>query len=264
MCIQEVDFIHEKYNSEKTKLIFKDDESIYIPKIYPEFSCSRVLTMEFVNGVKVNDNKKIEEMGFDTKEIAKLIINAFSRMIFAEGHVHCDPHPGNILIREYNGKPQVILLDHGFYRYISDDFRNDFCRMWHALVTLDYPTVKTIADKMGLGEYYRYLPLILTYRTINSIRPLGEIVTQEERKKLHSDNEITFEKITQLMQRLPPDLIFIIRTSNLVALHNLRLGGSTRERLMIYTDYSFSALYTGLMYYWMKFKFYFFLFLHKL
>ena len=265
MCIQEVDFLHEKYNSEKTKKIFEGDDSIHVPMVYGELSCSRVLTMEFVKGVKVSDNEGIEQMGFDTKEVAKMIINAFGKMIFIEGHVHCDPHPGNILIREFNGKPQVILLDHGFYRYIPDEFRIDFCNLWHALVELDYETVKRIAEKMGLGDYYRYLPMILTFRTMDSKKPLGEVISQEERKQLHAGNMITFEKITQLMQRLPPDMIFIIRTSNLIALQNLRLGGTTRERLMIYTDYSFRALYSGFMYYWEIFKYYFlFIVLHKL
>lgn len=264
MCIQEVDFLHEMYNSEKTKKIFESNENVYVPKIFKEFSCSRVLTMEFVYGAKVNDLEKIKEMGFDTKKIASQILDIFSQMIFIEGHVHCDPHPGNILVRDFKGKSQIILLDHGFYRYIPDEFRKDFCKMWHALVKLDYPTVKDIARKMGLGDYYRYLPLILTYRSINSKSPLGDVLTQEERRKLHIDNEITFEKITQLMQRLPPDLLFIIRTSNLIALHNLRLGGSTRERLMTYTDFSFKALHSGLMYYWEKFVFYFFILLHKL
>jgi aarF domain-containing kinase len=264
MCIQEIDFLHEKINSEKTKKIFEKDETVYVPKIHEKYSCSRVLTMEFVYGVKINDIKKIQEMGFDTKDIADLVVNIFSKMIFLEGHVHCDPHPGNILITSNKGKPQIILLDHGFYRYVSDDFRKDFCRLWHGLVQLDYDTVKKIADGMGLGEYYRYLPLVLTYRTINSNRPLGEIISREEAKELHKKNEITFEKITNLMQRLPPDLIFIIRTSNMVAMHNLRLGGSTRNRLMVYTKYSFRALYSGLSYYWELFKFYIFLVLHKL
>ena len=264
MCIQEVDFLHEKYNSEKTKKIFEFDDSVYVPKIHSDLSCSRVLTMEFVVGVKINDSENIEKLGFTTKQIARIMIDSFSKMIFLEGHVHCDPHPGNILVRSNNGKPQMILLDHGFYRYIPCDFRRDFCRLWHSLVELDYDTVKTIAEKMGLGEYYRYLPLILTYRTINSKRPLGSVISEEEKKQLHRENEITFEKITRLMQKLPPDLLFIIRTSNLIALHNIRLGGTTRERLMIYSDYSFKALYSGIFYYWQKLKFYFYLLLHKL
>lgn len=259
MCTQEVDFLHEKFNSEKTKSIFANDKTIYLPEIYGEFSCSRVLTMEFVSGVKINDNEKIRELGFKTEDVADLLITAFGKMIFLYGHVHCDPHPGNIFVRSENGKPQIVLLDHGFYRYVPDDFRKDFCRLWQALVTLDYPTVKRISETMGLGEYYRYLPLILTYRTMSSRRPLGEIITKEEKQSLHKGNEITFEKITRLMQRLPPDLIFIVRTNNLVALHNLRLGGSSRNRFMKYTDMSFIALFSGLWYYWEKFKFYFFL-----
>ena len=264
MCIQEIDFLHEKKNAEKTKRIFEGDESIYVPKMVDGLCSSRVLTMEFVEGAKSNDIEGIKMMQIDSKEVADILIQAFGKMIFLNGHVHCDPHPGNLMVRKQNGHTQVVLLDHGFYRYVSDEFRKDFCRLWQGLVKLDYKTVEEISLKLGLGEYYRYLPLIFLYRTINSTKPLGEIMTVEEKRRLHSQNEITFEKLTNLMQRLPPDMIFIVRTSNLIAINNLRLGGTTRDRILKYTDLSLKGLYTGWRYYWEKFKLFFFIFYNRL
>lgn len=92
-------------------------------------------------------------------------------MIFKDGFVHCDPHPGNILVRanpSRPGRPQVVLLDHGFYCTLSDEFRCDFSRLWYALNTFDYVTVKEISGRLGMGEYFRFLPLLFTARTINS------------------------------------------------------------------------------------------------
>ena len=62
--------------------------------------------------------------------------------------------------------------------------------------------------------------------------------------------EITFGKISKLLQLLPPDLMFIIRTSNLVAIHNLALGGSMRKRLLIYTDFALENRYKSRVWRW--------------
>ena len=57
--------------------------------------------MEFVNGTKINDKVAIESMGLQPLECADILIDTFGKMIFLHGHVHCDAHPGNILIRNH-------------------------------------------------------------------------------------------------------------------------------------------------------------------
>lgn len=256
MCLQEIDFMFEKRNSEHTAQLFIGDETVHIPKMYGQLCCSRVLTMEFIRGVKINDLEKLKE--FDKTEISKILINTFAKMIFEDGHVHCDPHPGNILIRKSEGKPQLVLLDHGFYRTMPYDFRISYCQLWKALVTFDYKTVERISHSLGLGEYYRYLPLILTYRTVSSRGPLGASLTDAEKRALHTSNEISFEKVTTLLQLLPPDLMFIIRTSNLIGIHNQRLGGSSRDRFLTFTDHAIRAVSSNrLVYWWNKLIFWF-------
>jgi aarF domain-containing kinase len=256
MCVQEIDFMFEKRNAEHTAKLFEGDESVHVPKMHDRLCCSRILTMEFVKGVKINDLEKLQK--FDKSEISKILVNTFAKMIFEDGHVHCDPHPGNILIRETQGKPQLVLLDHGFYRTMDYEFRMSFCQLWKALVTFDYETVERISNSLGLGKYYRYLPLILTYRTIQSRGPLGATMTEAEKRALHTTNEITFEKVTKLLQLLPPDLMFIIRTSNLIGIHNLRLGGTSRDRFLTFTDHAMRAVSPNrLVYWWNKLLFWF-------
>jgi aarF domain-containing kinase len=82
--------------------------------------------MEYIDGVKINEPEKIKEMGFDTKQVGTSLIKIFADMIFKHGFVHCDAHPGNILVRR---KPinrnnptndyQIVLLDHGLYRTLD-------------------------------------------------------------------------------------------------------------------------------------------------
>ena len=85
---------------------------------------------------------------------------------------------------------------------------------------------------MGIGEYYRYLPLLFTYRTINSTKPMGGKLAPEEKVYLHSENEINLDKIGMLLQKLPTDLVFIFKAMHMVGVHNARAGGTTRKRLI--------------------------------
>lgn len=108
-------------------------------------------------------------------------------MIFIHGHVHCDPHPGNIMIRKQaDGKPEVVLLDHGFYCSTGEEFRKKFCALWYSLATLNYKQTELIAREMDLGEYYRYLPLLFTYRTINSKKHFGDKLAPDEKEYFKS------------------------------------------------------------------------------
>ncbi len=180
--------------------------------------------MEFVEGIKVNDKERLMKEGLDVKEVS--------------------------LVRKKEGKVELILLDHGFYRFLSPRFQHIFCDMWLALITFDYSTVRRISQDLGLGEYFRYLPLILTHRTMDSQNPLGSLLTTAEKRELHRRMEITFTKISRLLQLLPPDLLFVIRTSNLVALHNMVLGGAPRRRLEIYTEAALEQKYGNRLVRW--------------
>jgi aarF domain-containing kinase len=95
--------------------------------------------MEFMRGVKINDKGKMEALGLDPKVVAKNLIKIFGQMIFKFGHIYCDAHPGNILVRQHpEGKgPQIVLLDHGLYRDVSPVFMNNFSKLWLSLITFD-------------------------------------------------------------------------------------------------------------------------------
>lgn len=85
--------------------------------------------------------------------------------------------------------------------------------------------MKALSAKLGIGEYFRYLPLLFTYRTINAMKPLGATVTKEEVQFLKGRDEVNFEKISFLLQKLPSEVIFIFKAMHIVGLHNARSGG---------------------------------------
>ena len=122
-------------------------------------------------------------------------------MIFKHGFVHCDAHPGNMMVRrnpDRPNEPQLVLLDHGFYCTMKDDFRKNFCDLFIALTSFDNQTVLNIANKMKMGDYARHLPVIFTFRSINSKKKLGEQITKEEIKFFKGYDEFNFDKVSFL------------------------------------------------------------------
>lgn len=107
--------------------------------------------MEMINGIKVDNPEELKKAGFDTKRVARSLVNIFTDMIFKHGFVHCDAHPGNILIRKNprgnNPKEdfQIVLLDHGLYRSLTPEFMNSFANLWISLVKFDRQNVEKYA-----------------------------------------------------------------------------------------------------------------------
>lgn len=102
---------------------------------------------------------------------------------------------------------------------------------------MDYATVKKISYELGIDEYYRYLPILFTARTINTTKPIGARPTVEEKEFLLDNNEGNLEKIGTLLQKLPTDIVFIFKAMHIVAVHNMRAGGTSRNRILTFSDY---------------------------
>ena len=130
---EEINFANEVENGVRTGENFKDNDSIKIPHYYRQHCTKRLITMEFVDGVNISRNRVIEkEMNLNLRDVSGLLIEAYSQMLFCSGFIHCDAHPGNILVRKNPKdpqKPQLIILDHGFYRKLDGQFRNRFVQL---------------------------------------------------------------------------------------------------------------------------------------
>jgi predicted unusual protein kinase regulating ubiquinone biosynthesis (AarF/ABC1/UbiB family) len=164
----------------------------YVPHTFAKLSSPKVLTMEFINGVPVNNIPAIAQLGLSAKEVAGVLVDMFAEQIMVHGFVHCDPHPGNVLVRAMPRNTQsgflrrwvrallrlpapcqVVLLDHGLYRALGDEFRHNYCRLWRGLVQQNPAQVRTAAQNMGIEQYAHVLPLLLTHRPLDSATPLG-------------------------------------------------------------------------------------------
>ena len=95
----ELDFLHEARNSWETSQRFQGKPKFHVPHIRWDLTTSRVLTMEYIHGIKITDVDRLHAVGVDTKRVARTLAEVFGEMIFVHGRIHGDPHPGNILVQ---------------------------------------------------------------------------------------------------------------------------------------------------------------------
>ena len=107
---QELNFSIEASNLVRFGNNFQQDQNIYVPKFYRNYSTKKVLTMEFINGIKISDIESLEANSLDRKMIAKRGGDLILKQIFEFGFFHADPHPGNIMVLPEN---IICFLDFG-------------------------------------------------------------------------------------------------------------------------------------------------------
>jgi len=106
----ELDYDREAKNTERMRLNFAADDSVVIPRVYSEYSTRKVLTEEFIDGVKLSDFDTIQARGWDRRKISRLGTQAFLNQIMMHGFFQADPHPGNILVLS---EDRVAFIDFG-------------------------------------------------------------------------------------------------------------------------------------------------------
>ncbi|XP_070271943.1 aarF domain-containing protein kinase 1 isoform X3 [Myotis yumanensis] len=216
----ELDFLNEGRNAEKVAQMLKHFDFLKVPQIYWELSTKRVLLMEFLDGGQVNDRDYMERNKIDVNEISRHLGKIYSEMIFVNGFVHCDPHPGNVLVRKGpdTGKVEIVLLDHGLYQVLTEEFRLDYCHLWQSLIWTDMEKVKKYCHRLGAGDFYPLLACMLTARSWNSVnRGISQApITASENTEIRNNAATYLPQISQLLNRVPRQMLLIFKTNDLL------------------------------------------------
>jgi ubiquinone biosynthesis protein len=120
---KEIDYSVEIGNIERFEKQFESNNTIYVPKVYRNLSCQRILTMENIQGVKASDVDQLRNQGANLSLVAERGTNLIMEQIFVHGFFHADPHPGNIFILPDN---LICFLDFGMMGRLSRQNREDF------------------------------------------------------------------------------------------------------------------------------------------
>ncbi|MGM9954301.1 MAG: ABC1 kinase family protein, partial [Peribacillus sp.] len=122
----ELDYNSEGRNGERIAKQFIDNQGIKIPKIHWDYSTKKVLTMDFIKGIKINHYKQLDEEGYDRRIIADRLANSILQQILIDGFYHGDPHPGNIVILPGN---VVSLMDFGMVGRLEEEMKYQFASL---------------------------------------------------------------------------------------------------------------------------------------
>jgi predicted unusual protein kinase regulating ubiquinone biosynthesis (AarF/ABC1/UbiB family) len=232
----ELDFIHEGRNAERIAANFAGVEDIFVPAIYWEKTTRRVLTMEYVEGVKITDVAGMERRGIDPADVAKILVVAFSEMLLEHGVFHADPHPGNLLVAPGKTGPKLILVDFGQVKEIGLPFRLVFGQMTRALMS---------EDESALGATFRALGFRMKQDVDQGYVDLGRAYVGDIAKQMRATNagwadpamfRASYREMLRLLRanpvvKVPPDLLFVGRVMGL--LNGLSMTLRSRTNLLI-------------------------------
>lgn len=185
----EMNFVHEAANRDRAAAL-STRADVSFPAIYA--ATPRVLVMEFADGVRINDVQGMIRLGVQPAAVAQLLAEVFAEQVrssagyehfglrsrffdcmtftplqaFVHGFVHCDPHPGNVLVQAdaRTRRPRLVMLDHGLYRELSNEFRLNYCQLWRSLILGDVAGIRTYSAKMNAGDAYPLFAAMLTYK----------------------------------------------------------------------------------------------------
>ena len=146
--IKELDFTRDGRNADRMARNFRDVPGIRFPKIYWEFSSPRVLVMEYIEGVRIDDPDAIAALGLDPHEIGVRGFNAYLQMIFEDGFFHGDPHPGNLLVTK---EGDIVFLDFGIVGILRPEKRQNFINLLFALSTDDIELMLRSLEGFGIA-----------------------------------------------------------------------------------------------------------------
>ncbi len=144
---QEIDYVQEAKNAERFAENFKDYPRIIIPKTYWRYTTSKVLTIEYLPGIKVDDRPTLEACGIDITELNKLGICCYLKQLLLDGFFQADPHPGNMAVRQDGS---LIFYDFGMMVEIKSLTKEQMIETFFAVLKKDSDAVLDALIEMGL------------------------------------------------------------------------------------------------------------------
>ena len=150
LIYREIDYRAEAVNAQRFAELYSSIPDVLVPKVYTQFSSRKVLTMEWVDGVRLTDADKLAAMGLDSSKLIDTLVQCSLRQLLENGFFHADPHAGNLLATE-SGK--LCYLDFGMTSYVERGQRYSIIEAVVHLVNRDFKS---------LGELYRRMGFIPT------------------------------------------------------------------------------------------------------
>lgn len=241
----ELNFCQEARNAERARSNLAASRlPVHVPRIHWDKTSPRVLVMEWCEGMRATDPALWRERKApQAREAARLLAEVFAEMVCVHGFVHADLHPGNILFRfpgqaderggvtaTPSGGVELVLLDHGAYRELSDEIRVAYCSLLRALAVGDELGCQDEARKLlgdGAPVAARFLPLLLAGPKSGSTESPQLAALRREARLMKLD------QLARLLDSLPVALLATLRAGRMAHGVSDRLGLDRGERLIV-------------------------------
>lgn len=202
---KEMDYTIEAASMERVSGQFLGDPSVYVPKVYRETSTRQVLTIEYIDGIKVSDIERLCEAGYDCPLITERGSEVLLKQIFTFGFFHADPHPGNLFVLPGN---VICMLDFGMMGAVDRSTREIFVSLVDAIIRRDEPRTAQILmrltdwdDEPNVTQLEKDVADFLAQHLF---RPLKEIQLAKLLQHL-------LELATKHRMRMPPDIFLMLK-----------------------------------------------------
>ena len=201
----EMDFTFEATNVERFARLFENDNTIYVPGVFRRYTTSRVLTLEYIDGIKISDLPRLEAEGYDKRLITKRGTDLTMKQVFIHGFFHADPHPGNIFILPGN---IICPIDYGMVGHVDLKHREMFVDLLDGLVRQKIPKATRVLLQIAIWDEE---PDVVALE-----RDLGEFIGRHFYKPI---KEIEIGKLLQHLLvmltthrlRLPPNMFLMMK-----------------------------------------------------
>jgi len=145
--LRELDFVRDGKNADRLRHNLRDFEGVKVPRVYWEHSGTRLLVMEYVEGVRVDDVEGIENLGIQPRDIAERGFYCYLAQIFDHGFFHADPHPGNLLVTP---RGDLTFLDFGIFGVVRPERQRAYLDFLHSLVEGDANIFVESMERLGI------------------------------------------------------------------------------------------------------------------
>lgn len=199
----ELDYDIEGHNAEKIALQFENKNDVHIPKIFWDYSSKKILTLEFVQGVKLSQVEELKSLGYNLKTIAENLVKIMFTQILIAGFFHGDPHPGNIFILP----GQVIsLIDFGMVGHLTSEMKYHFSSL--VIAMMRKRTKDMIDAVLDMGIAPPDVNMKLLYRDVDNLREKYLDVAMSEIQLGEAVNDL-FKVAFRHRVQIPSDLVML-------------------------------------------------------
>nr|WP_276543542.1 AarF/UbiB family protein [Nesterenkonia massiliensis] len=233
--LEEIDYLQEAANAERFATNFAEDQRVSVPEVMWERSTRRVLTLEDVTAIKINDVQALRKAGIDPSAVAAQFANVMFDQLFVHGFFHADPHPGNIFVtptptptprsavsaaEESAPDWHLTFIDFGMMGEIPDTLRNGLRRVFIAAASRDGKSLVDGIQDVGVllpsadtAELERAMTQLFARFGGMGFAELREVDPREFRQFAQEFGDL----VRSLPFQLPENFLLTLRTVSLIS-----------------------------------------------